>query len=155
MWSVVVDKQLQNRPYDCRIPGSCLWGLPMHASSVLSCDWLVRLAYFDIDVTWLVHAVGSGQDDVLIEDGSSTEPSIVLIQKQSLQRWDRGEENFNITLNWSFQMSSTCHCPLRNNNGQKHQIFSHVWMQPIRFCCSTYNGLLDNNRIPGVLYYCQ
>lgn len=39
---------------------------------------------FDVKVACLVHAVGSGQDDVLSENGSSTEPTVFLIQEESL-----------------------------------------------------------------------
>lgn len=39
---------------------------------------------FDVEVARLVHAVGGGQDDVLVEDGSSTEPTVVLIDEDSL-----------------------------------------------------------------------
>lgn len=40
---------------------------------------------FDVEVARFVHAVGGGQDDVLVEDGPSTEPPVVLIHEDSLR----------------------------------------------------------------------
>lgn len=34
----------------------------------------------------MVHAVGRGQDNIFIEDGSATESAVLLIQQQSLCR---------------------------------------------------------------------
>lgn len=55
-------------------------------------DWLVGVTELDVDVAWLVHAVGSGQDDVFVEDGSSTEPSVLFIQEESLKTTRRDRE---------------------------------------------------------------
>lgn len=46
--------------------------------------WLVSLTKLDVDVACLVHAVGGSQDDVFIEDGSSAEPDVLLVQEESL-----------------------------------------------------------------------
>ena len=55
-------------------------------------DWLLGLTELDVNVARLVHAVGSSQDDVFVEDGSSTEALVVLVQEESLQRRDRKYE---------------------------------------------------------------
>ena len=47
---------------------------------------------FNIDVAWLVHAVGGGQDNVFSEDGSSAEPSVLLVQEESLQGWNKTKQ---------------------------------------------------------------
>lgn len=55
-------------------------------------DWSAGHTELDVDVAWLVHAVGSSQDDVFVEDGSSTEPSVLLVQEESLKTTRRDGE---------------------------------------------------------------
>lgn len=75
-------------------------------------DWLVGLTEPDVHVAWLVHAVGGGQNDVFIEDGSTAEPSVVLAHQESL-RGRGGTEN-----SWhGVNSEGTPRGPHRDKNG--------------------------------------